>query len=398
MCTLIVAGALSAACGGGDGEAAGAAGAAGAATGAAGAAGVAGAAGGSGGASGGTAFSSTPLVHTATLGAGAGKACYSLREASEVPCDPAGTGWDWMVEVQGKTWAIWTNGGVYGAGDGAAFGPMDEAAAAAMAGADDIPGLFQDERGGAFLDARWYAYDAQGTHDVSANYRVYVVDTGAARYRVQLLSYYGADGSSGLLRLRYGLVGSDEVRSLEVDARAGGFGAPLDDPKNRYTYLDLDTGEVLALTDAGARSSDKAWDLGFKRFNVISNGGVSGTGEVKTAIAARQDHLYDASGKPVAAAFAALTQADADAAFASVASADGLSFKADAARPYIINDGGAQSWFQFEIKAGAPSFFANPSVWWAIRGARRDAFAKLHVTALDGATHSYTVEMFVERR
>lgn len=367
-----------------------------AAPGAAGGAGGAGAAG-SSGAAGAVGFSAAPTTHTVTLGAGAGQACYSLSKAGEVPCDPAGLDWDWMLEVQGKTWAIWTNGGVYGAGQGAAFGPMDQAGAAAMTRSDDIPGMFEDERGGAFLDSRWYAYDALGSHDVSANHRVYVVDTGTARYRVQLRSYYGKSGASGMLQLRYGALGGGEVRAMEIDARAGGFGAAADHPDNRFTYLDLDSGQLVALTDAQARTSDVAWDLGFKRYAVITNGGISGTGKVTTAVAATQDHLYDADGKPMASAFSKLTDADADAVFASVTSAEGLTFKADRGQPYVINDGGAQSWFQFQIKGGTPTFFANPSVWWAIRSARRDAFAKLHVTALDASTHSYTVEMFVEK-
>lgn len=361
-----------------------------------GGAGAAGGAGASGAATDG--FSTVPVVHTAAIGPGAGQACYSLSKAGEVPCEPAGTGWDWMIEVQGKTWAIWTNGGVHGAGDGAAFGPMDEATAAGLRRADDIPGMFQDERGGAFLDARWYAYDALGTHDISPNYRVYVVDTGGGRYRVQLLSYYGKDGASGVLRLRYGLLGSTEVREQEVDARAGGFGAPADHPDNHFTYLDLESGQILSLSDADARASDSAWDLGFKRFQVIANGGISGTGKVTTALAASQEHLYGPDGEPMTEAFSKLTEADADAVFKATVSAEGLAFKEDRGQPILINDGGEQSWFQFEFKAGSPSFFANPSVWWAIRAARRDAFAKLHVTALDAATHSYTVEMFVERR
>ncbi len=355
--------------------------------------------GGAGGGGGGTSasgFSSTPTLHTATIGPGAGRACYSLGKAAEVPCDAAGLDWDWMVEVQGKSWSIWTNGGVYGAGQGATFGPMDEATAAGMKSSSDLPGMFEDERGGAFLDARWYAYDALGSHDISANQRVYVVDTGTARYRVQLLSYYGKDGASGLLKLRYGALGGGEVRTLEVDARAGGFGAAADDPANKYTYLDLENGQLLSLTDAEAREHDTAWDLGFKRYSVITNGGISGTGKVTSAVAAAQSHLYDPDGEPIASAFSKLTDADADAVFASVESADGLTFKADRGQPYVISDGGAQSWFRFELKAGSPTFFANPSVWWAIRSARKDAFAKLHVTALDATTHSYTVEMFVE--
>lgn len=341
-------------------------------------------------------FSTDATLYTAVVGSGT-QACYSFAAAGTVDCDPSGDGWDLMFEVAGRSWALWTNGGVYGNGEGAAFGPLTEAEAGELLGPDDVPGMFADERGGAFLDARWYAYDALGVHDVSANYRVYVIDTGSARYRFQITSYYADTGASAQLTVRYAPLDGGDTKTIHVDASAGGFGAAHDDPANRYAYLDLDTGELLDLSDEEARSSSTAWDLGFKRFEVISNGGISGPGRVTSAVAVRQDHLYDADGNPSKAAFSQLTQDDADEAFASAIDADALVYGADRGQPVIINDGGESSWFQFEIKGGAPRFFANPAVWWVVRSATGDTFAKLHVVDLDAATHAYSLEMFVAR-
>ncbi len=343
-------------------------------------------------------FSSDPLVYTATVGSAEGRVCYDFDAEEEVDCDGAKATWDLMFEVANRSYNLWTNGGIYGAGDGAAFGPMTPDDAVGTGSSRSIPGWFRDFLGGVFIEYPWYEYNVMGTHDISANSRVYVVDTDTDLYRVQVISYYGAGGASGMVRVRWGLLSGTTYEEVELDATAGGFGAPIDDPKNRFAYLDLDAGVVVEIDDATARNSNTIWDIAFKRYDVILNGGASGPGSVKAAIADAQDALYDSDGNPIKAQFAAMTEQASIDAFLAVTSADGLAFTSDVANPYITNDGGPNSWFGYEIGGTGPRFFANPDAWWAVRSAEGDSFAKLHVTEVDSTERAFTVEMFVQKR
>lgn len=342
-------------------------------------------------------FSTTPLVWTANV-VGNGHACYDFDDAADVDCGSGADAWDLMFEVAGTEWRLWTNGGVHGSGDGAAFGPMTPEEAAAMKSSKDIPGMFADYTGGIFASAPWYAYGVLGTHDISPNYRVYVVDTGAGKYRVQVLSYYSAAGESGRVTLRYGALGEESWEEIELDARAGGFGATKDDPANRHAYFDLDTGAVLDLDDVTARAANTAWDLGFNRYGVLVNGGDAGPGEARAALAVAQTALYDEAGDPIKAAFEAVTPADALQAFESVTNSAGLSFVEDEGHPYIIKDGSEKGWFGFEFSGGGPRFFPRPEVWWAVRSSTRDSFAKLHVVGVDTSKREWRIELFVQPR
>jgi hypothetical protein len=62
-----------------------------------------------------------------------------------------------------------------------------------------------------------------------------------------------------------------------VDATAGGLMGAADNP---YVYLDLKTGQKVAIHDLDARMST-AWDIALKRASLRVNGGDSGTGERK---------------------------------------------------------------------------------------------------------------------
>lgn len=316
---------------------------------------------------------------------------------AEVDCEANADTWDLMFEVAGRSWSIWTNGGVHGTGHGAAFGPMSPAAASEAYSIADIPGWFADPRGGAFLEYPWYTYSVFGTHDISANYRVFAIDTGTSKYKLQVRSYYGASGASARLQLHYAEIGGAGGHDLEVNASAGGFGATPDNPDNKFVYVDLDQGEVLDIDDDAA-TTNLAWDIAFKRFNVICNGGVSGPGTVGTALAAELDGMYDADGLPIRAAFEAATEDDADALFDTVTSTAGLTFTQDLGVPFIINDGGDDSWFQFEFGPGGPTFFANPDVWWAVRGPQWQTFAKLHIieATLASETRTFTAELHIQ--
>lgn len=70
-----------------------------------------------------------------------------------------------------------------------------------------------------------------------------------------------------------------------VDATAGGLGGSADNP---YVYVNLVTGQKVAVDDLAARSSSQ-WDLAFKRSSVRVNGGDSGPGNRQVAIVEAPD-------------------------------------------------------------------------------------------------------------
>lgn len=339
-------------------------------------------------------FDEEPVLFEAAFGAGNGQICYHLAQASIVDCAQA---WDLMFEVDGRAWSIWTNSSYRGGGDGAAFGPILEEDVDAFQKVSDIPGWFADSVGGVFLSSPWQSYNVMGSHDITANQRVYVVREGTEHYKVQMLSYYGGNGASGMIHVRWsGLDDSAaDARELVIDARAGGFGAAATDPKNRYAYLNLETGDLLEITDAEARDSSD-WHLGFKRFSVLTNSGVSGPADIRGALAVGNAHLYNSDGAPNREAFEGINETSADASFNSVTSADGLTFTADTAKPYILSDGGAYSWMVVTPPPVGPDFNANPDIWWAVRGANRDSFAKLRVVDIDYSADAkiFTVELY----
>lgn len=343
-------------------------------------------------------FDEEPVRLSLDFSHGDTQICYAIRRDAVVDCLDDPLAWDLMFEQKGRSWLIWTNGVVNGVGNGASFGPLLTAEADTIQSKDVVPGWFSDSIGGVFLSAPWQSYNVLGNHDITANQRVYVVSTPDNDFRVQLLSYYNDQGASGHIQLRYGRLDDDPsmATTRAIDARAGGFGAPADHPDNKYVYLDLDTDTILALTDAEAQSNT-AWDLAFKRYDVRTNSGDAGPGATKAAVAVANDDLYDANG-PIRSAFEALDAASADAAFASVTSKSGLSFVTDRGVPYVSANGmSPTSWFKVTPPPVGPAFDAQPDVWWYVRGAKGDAFAKYHVVNIDyvlGARTVIDVELF----
>lgn len=67
---------------------------------------------------------------------------------------------------------------------------------------------------------------------------------------------------------------SNGVKTLYVDATAGGFGMSETNPR---VYVDLTAGKRVDITDVQARTS-MAWDLSFKRYVIFTNGGTGGPG------------------------------------------------------------------------------------------------------------------------
>lgn len=152
-------------------------------------------------------FSAAPVVWTAIIGGDDGSVCYDFDQLMQVGCEDSADAWDVQFEVtgSGRSWNAWVNGGdIRGAGiEGAVFGPLTTVAQEDFDTASKVPTWFTDESGGVFEESSWYAYSLEGNNRIWPNYRVYGVDTGESKYKLQILSYYDAAGTSGALTLRY---------------------------------------------------------------------------------------------------------------------------------------------------------------------------------------------------
>jgi hypothetical protein len=89
---------------------------------------------------------------------------------------------------------------------------------------------------------------------------------------------------------------SNGVRTLFVDASAGGFDKAI---KNPHTYVDLEAGAKVELTDKTAPEA-ATWDLAMKRDRIFTNSGDGGIGQ--------------GGAVRIAKPFASVTAADANAA------------------------------------------------------------------------------------
>ena len=193
----------------------------------------------------------------------------------------------WDLRAQG--WDLFLNGGE--SGDGRAGGidmelldltmPFEELSRKNQI----LYFFFYDSYACALSDWWWYALD--GTHTLFSNYHVFVVRRGGRDIAFQMMDYYRViDGSAeaGYPHFRWAEIPADgaepDLTETELDATAGGLGAAADDPANRWTYFSFDEG-VVDLTDVESLDDDR-WDLGFKRFNIKSSSGPSGSSEVLT--------------------------------------------------------------------------------------------------------------------
>jgi len=184
--------------------------------------------------------------------------------------------------------------------------------------------------------------------------------------------------------------------SVQIDATAGGANNPdPNDPAKKYTYFNLDTAQVVELSDADA-AVNGAWHIAFKRTSIKLNGGVSGPGAVKGAIADARDDFYDAmTGDPDVPVFTNATANSELAAFNTVTSTEGLSFAEDRNIPYIKGDGTRNGWWLY---SGPPDHIisANPDQWWLIRSAAANSYVKFHVTNIVQASRDITLTLFIQ--
>ena len=157
---------------------------------------------------------------------------------------------------------------------------------------------------------------------------------------------------------------SDDVTAPPVPAE-GSFTV---DASQNWVYVSLDDSALVSPTPAASQSA--AWDIAFFASNVTLNGGQAGPGGV-TGFCICQNAA--ATNEQVLAMTAESEQADFDAVTAVPA---GASFTFDALTPAV------SGWF---TGTGA-SATADPSKTFLVRLSDSLSYAKVHVTALSGAT------------
>lgn len=150
---------------------------------------------------------------TATVADGSTELCLDFDNQTAADC--AGSDWELRYEVNPAARAInlWSNGGVYGDGQGASFGaiPATELASytsATLVNNTSITVHYRaDSASSVFSDSSWYAYNLTGAHKLWPNFRTYIIDTDSSvensdKFAVQISNYYSL-GSSGSPEIRF---------------------------------------------------------------------------------------------------------------------------------------------------------------------------------------------------
>ncbi|WP_221796373.1 HmuY family protein [Oceanobacter mangrovi] len=140
--------------------------------------------------------------------------CLDLDSSAAVDCDSSDD-WEWMYEYNASSHAvnIWTNGGVYGDGSAAVFGPIDstelaEYTSATLVDSTDISGHYStDSSTGLFSEQSWWEYNLTSSHLLWPNFRTYLIDLDSSddssdQIALQISDYYSL-GDSGSPELRF---------------------------------------------------------------------------------------------------------------------------------------------------------------------------------------------------
>lgn len=209
--------------------------------------------------------------------------------------DAADVAWD----LRFRRFFILSNGGASGPGgvlvarvESPSFDELEQAPESGWrsdqpdGGSDD-----DDENDSAFNDGAepWYDYD-EATHTLTPKDISYVVATTARRFfKVRVLDYYDDAGSPAFMRFRWAEVDApdaplpDAGPGASLDAGVAPDAGATDVPPGAITvdatgadwvYLSVADG-VVSPTDPTASTE---WDLAFRRTDIRTNSGTSGTG------------------------------------------------------------------------------------------------------------------------
>ncbi|TVV45963.1 HmuY family protein [Thalassolituus sp. C2-1] len=163
-----------------------------------------------------TQFAGGEKTLTAAVADGATELCLDFDAQAAADC--SGSDWDLRYEINLAARAInlWSNGGVYGDGNGAAFGAIVAAELAAYTSATMVDSTSiaahysADSASSIFSESSWYAYNLSGAHKLWPNFRTYIVDAdsnteNSEKFAVQISNYYSLGGS-----------GSPEIRFKKI--------------------------------------------------------------------------------------------------------------------------------------------------------------------------------------
>ncbi len=182
-----------------------------------------------------------------------------------------------------------------------------------------------------------------------------------------LLSACGGGSSNGISDSEGGNGLPDNVRAQQVDASS----------HDTATYLNLETGDVLALTEEEAAASSD-WHLAFRRTNIQLNSGASGPGQVVGAIAADQADFYTSDGEPNSSVFLNAT-ASSELEHLLAQMSEPSRWTGDAVVSGFGND-----WYVYS----AGNITANPDNGWLVRSAESNSYARLRVNGIDFPTQT----------
>lgn len=152
----------------------------------------------------------------------------------------------------------------------------------------------------------------------------------------------------------------------------------------RYTYLNLETGEQLALTDAEAAGST-AWHIAFRRNAIKLNGGASGPGKSAGAVVAAQADFYGAAGEPNASVFLN-TNADNEQEHLLATYTEPTAFTKESLTTVLKGSGetvGTQmdmGWYWYDSTTHAIT--VNDSNGWLLRNGEGSSYSRMRTTAL----------------
>ena len=252
-------------------------------------------------------FSETATWQVTNLAMGAAT-CYDFDAKAESACE--GDKWDIKFENEARAPKLWSNSGDSGQGKGGVFGLIDwsdlgrykNATQDPDTGRDIIKHYNEDRSGGIFDAEPWFEYNLQGNHQLYPNNRVYLItnDNSSALtdssvqqpiYAMQITNYYNDATESGYPTVRWiDTALPNKVQTKTIDAS--------DD--NHWVYFDLKTGQ-------SSTDKNSVWQVGFKRNDVILNGGDSAIGVNKGKVGGFLSKTpigyYDDKGKPVASKF-----------------------------------------------------------------------------------------------
>ncbi|ASP38324.1 hypothetical protein CHH28_06355 [Bacterioplanes sanyensis] len=165
-------------------------------------------------------FAGEQQTLTATLEEGSSERCIDFDSAAAVDCSSADWEWRFEIDLAKRAINLWSNGGVHGDGNAAAFGPITAEQLSSYTSATQINGqdfsrhYSTDSSNSVFSEHSWYAYNLTGEHKLWPNFRTYAIsldkdDANAPVFALQVSNYYSL-GDSGSPELRFRQINQGE--------------------------------------------------------------------------------------------------------------------------------------------------------------------------------------------